>query len=83
MSSVRTVFRKLPLPRGAHLINSYSVGIPSRDACNPIMGSDRAVVSAGSDRIAIVALGDTDRFFELWEQELRPRLASIAVSTTG
>jgi hypothetical protein len=25
-------------------------------------------------RIAIVALGDIDRFFELWEQELRPRL---------
>ena len=35
---------------------------------------------AGFDRIAIVALGDADRFFELWEQELRPRLDSIAVS---
>src|SRR2546429_7407356 len=32
------------------------------------------------DRIAIVALGEADRFFELWEQELRPRLDSIAVS---
>jgi hypothetical protein len=31
-------------------------------------------VEAGFDRIAIVALGDLDRFFELWEQELRPRL---------
>jgi G6PDH family F420-dependent oxidoreductase len=31
---------------------------------------------AGYDRIAIVALGDTDRFFELWEQELRPRLTT-------
>jgi hypothetical protein len=40
-------------------------------------------VSAGFDRIAIVALGDTDRFFELWEEELRPRLESIAVSTGG
>jgi G6PDH family F420-dependent oxidoreductase len=29
---------------------------------------------AGFDRIAIVALGDTDRFFTFWEQELRPRL---------
>jgi G6PDH family F420-dependent oxidoreductase len=37
---------------------------------------------AGFDRIAIVALGDTDRFFELWEQELRPRLDSLAVSTS-
>jgi len=35
---------------------------------------------AGFDRIAIVALGYADRFFELWEQELRPRLDSIAVS---
>jgi len=39
--------------------------------------------SAGFDRIAIVALGDTDRFFELWEQELRPRLESIAVASGG
>lgn len=31
-------------------------------------------VDAGFDRIAIVALGDHDRFFELWTQELRPRL---------
>lgn len=37
-------------------------------------------VSAGFDRIAIVALGDTDRFFELWEQELRRRLESVAAS---
>jgi G6PDH family F420-dependent oxidoreductase len=36
-------------------------------------------VSAGFDRIAIVALGSTDRFFELWEQELRARLESIAL----
>jgi G6PDH family F420-dependent oxidoreductase len=43
----------------------------------------RRWADAGFDRIAIVALGDTDRFFELWEQELRPRLDSIAVSTGG
>jgi G6PDH family F420-dependent oxidoreductase len=40
-------------------------------------------VNAGFDRIAIVALGDTERFFELWEQELRPRLESLAVSSGG
>jgi G6PDH family F420-dependent oxidoreductase len=40
-------------------------------------------LAAGFDRIAIVALGDTDRFFELWKQELRPWLESVAVSTTG
>lgn len=34
-------------------------------------------VDAGFDRIAIVALGDLDCFFELWEQELRPRLDSL------
>jgi G6PDH family F420-dependent oxidoreductase len=35
---------------------------------------------AGFDRIAIVALGDTDRFFAFWEQELHPGLeASAAV----
>jgi hypothetical protein len=39
--------------------------------------------SAGFDRMAIVALGDIYRFFELWEQELRPRLESIAVSGAG
>jgi len=32
------------------------------------------------DRIAIVPLGDTDRFFELWQQELQPRLESAAAS---
>ena len=32
-----------------------------------------------SQRHAFVALGDTDRFFELWEQELHRRLESIAV----
>jgi G6PDH family F420-dependent oxidoreductase len=37
--------------------------------------------NAGFDRIAIVPLGDLDRFFELWEQDLRPRLASLPVST--
>jgi hypothetical protein len=35
---------------------------------------------ADFDRIAIVALGDLDRFFELWKQELRPRLDSVAES---
>jgi G6PDH family F420-dependent oxidoreductase len=30
---------------------------------------------AGFDHVAIVQVGDTDRFFEAWEQELRPRLA--------
>jgi G6PDH family F420-dependent oxidoreductase len=34
-------------------------------------------LEAGFDRIAVVALGDLDRFFELWEQELRPRLESL------
>jgi hypothetical protein len=34
---------------------------------------------AGFDRIAIVPLGDLDRFFELWEQELHPRLQSATV----
>jgi G6PDH family F420-dependent oxidoreductase len=34
-------------------------------------------LDAGSDRIAVVALGDLDRFFERWEQELRPRLESL------
>jgi hypothetical protein len=29
---------------------------------------------AGFDRIAIVALGDTDRFFAFWEQDLHPAL---------
>jgi G6PDH family F420-dependent oxidoreductase len=29
---------------------------------------------AGFDRIAVVPLGDTERFFEFWERELRPRL---------
>jgi G6PDH family F420-dependent oxidoreductase len=38
---------------------------------------------AGFDRIAIVALGDTGRFFELWEQELQARLESIPASTRG
>jgi hypothetical protein len=39
-------------------------------------------VDAGFDRIAIIALGDLDRFFELWEQELRPRLDSLSPSAT-
>jgi G6PDH family F420-dependent oxidoreductase len=39
-------------------------------------------LDAGFDRIAIVALGDLDRFFELWEQELRPRLDSLSASAT-
>jgi len=38
----------------------------------------RRWVDAGFDRIAIVALGNLDRFFELWEQELRERLHSLA-----
>ncbi len=37
-------------------------------------------IQAGFDRIAIVVLGDLDRFFDLWEQELRPRLDSSASS---
>jgi G6PDH family F420-dependent oxidoreductase len=36
-------------------------------------------IRAGFDRIAIVPLGDLDRFFELWEQELHPRLQSTTV----
>ena len=42
----------------------------------------RLWVDAGFDRIAIVALGNLDRFFELWEQELRGRLDSLAPSPT-
>jgi G6PDH family F420-dependent oxidoreductase len=38
---------------------------------------------AGFDRIAVVALGDTDRFFEFWEQELHPRLEARAAATTA
>jgi G6PDH family F420-dependent oxidoreductase len=30
---------------------------------------------AGFDHVAIVPLGDVDRFFEFWEQDLKPRLA--------
>jgi hypothetical protein len=36
---------------------------------------------AGFDRIALGALGDTDRFFEFWEQELHPRLEATAAAT--
>jgi G6PDH family F420-dependent oxidoreductase len=39
-------------------------------------------LAAGFDRIAVVALGDLDRFFELWAQELRPRLDSLSTSAT-
>jgi len=39
-------------------------------------------LDAGFDRIAIVALGDLDRFFELWEEELRPRLDLLSASAT-
>jgi G6PDH family F420-dependent oxidoreductase len=39
-------------------------------------------LAAGFDRIAVVALGDLDRFFELWTQELRPRLDSLSTSAT-
>jgi alkanesulfonate monooxygenase SsuD/methylene tetrahydromethanopterin reductase-like flavin-dependent oxidoreductase (luciferase family) len=35
-------------------------------------------LAAGFDRIAVVALGDLDCFFELWERELRPRLDSLS-----
>jgi G6PDH family F420-dependent oxidoreductase len=34
----------------------------------------------GFDRIAVVALGDTDRFFEFWEQELHPGLRARAAA---
>jgi len=37
----------------------------------------RQWLEAGFDRIAVVALGDLDRFFELWKQELRPSLESL------
>jgi G6PDH family F420-dependent oxidoreductase len=35
----------------------------------------RQWTDAGFDHIAIVAVGDTDRFFDAWEQELRPRVS--------
>jgi hypothetical protein len=39
---------------------------------------------AGFDRIAFVALGDVDRFFAFWEQELQPGLeASAAAEAAG
>jgi alkanesulfonate monooxygenase SsuD/methylene tetrahydromethanopterin reductase-like flavin-dependent oxidoreductase (luciferase family) len=38
-------------------------------------------LGAGFDRIAVVALGNLDRFFELWEQELRPRIDSLPGSS--
>jgi hypothetical protein len=40
-------------------------------------------LEAGFDRIAIVALGNLDRFFELWKQELRPRLDSLSAAATA
>jgi len=42
----------------------------------------RRWLGAGFDRIAVVALGDLDRFFEVWTQELRPRLDSLSASAT-
>jgi G6PDH family F420-dependent oxidoreductase len=38
---------------------------------------------AGFDHVAIVPLGDIDRFFEFWEQELQPRLESSMATTGG
>jgi hypothetical protein len=38
---------------------------------------------AGFDRIAVVALGDIDRFFAFWEQELHPRLEASAAATAA
>ena len=46
---------------------------------NELLAQAARAEEAGFNRIAIVALGSTDRFFELWEQELRARLESIAV----
>ena len=40
-------------------------------------------VNAGFDHIAIVALGDLSRFFELWEDELRPRLDALPAARVG
>jgi G6PDH family F420-dependent oxidoreductase len=40
-------------------------------------------LAAGFDRIAVVALGDLDRFFELWQQELRPRIESLPEPARG
>jgi G6PDH family F420-dependent oxidoreductase len=38
---------------------------------------------AGFDHVAIVPIGDTDRFFRAWEQELRPRLEEAERATSG
>ncbi len=38
---------------------------------------------AGFDRIAIVPLGDVERFFEFWEQKLHPRLEATAAAATA
>lgn len=36
----------------------------------------RQWTDAGFDHVAIVAVGDPDRFFQAWERELRPRLTT-------
>jgi G6PDH family F420-dependent oxidoreductase len=39
----------------------------------------REWTDAGFDRVAIVAVGDPGRFFEAWEEELRPRLTRATI----
>jgi hypothetical protein len=38
---------------------------------------------AGFDRIAVVPLGDIDRFFAFWEQDLHPGLEASAAAKPG
>jgi G6PDH family F420-dependent oxidoreductase len=47
----------------------------------PHVEAVRQWTDAGFDHVAIVPVGDTERFFDAWEHELRPRLEER--STTG
>ena len=38
---------------------------------------------AGFVRLAIVQVGEPERFFKVWESELRPRLESTAAGRVG
>jgi G6PDH family F420-dependent oxidoreductase len=50
--------------------------------CGPDPGRHAEAIQqwrdAGFDRVAIVQVGDPDRFFDMWEEELQPRLAASA-----
>ena len=48
--------------------------VPCETEVDRHVGAIEQWMQAGFDRIAVVALGDTDRFFEFWGQELHPGL---------